>query len=797
MWYRILLRTYTADGNTNSSMYEAFYHLNTNPFRLTPDPKFCFSHAGYKSAREYLDYALRLGEGFIMVTGRPGTGKTTLAETFLKDLDTTKVSAKRVAVPGLEADDLLRAVAYAYGIEANDLDKATLRHRIQQYFILQEQRGRRSLLIIDEAQGLPPSSLEELRLLADMQAGAQPLLQMFLVGQETLRDLMSTPGMDQFQQRIIATCHLEPLGFRETRAYIKHRLCQAGWKGDPELTGAALLAIHQCTRGVPRHINKLCNRLLVLGYGKGKHILDEEEVRAISVELREEQLTPLGNTRETSDEFSATRPSKEHGDEAFSLSKLALDRDSVEVEKPNRSLAPAPVTRPELHAATRQSRQTAERRVQARARARRESQPLKSPASRVSDISIPDKMRQHYGHTLARLLSRRDRLKVGMAWGAAALVVTTLSTAGLTRFSGEERTDRALLPDEQRALIKPSRLARGGDRENTEIVIPQTGQQRPASQALATIPDESAEKPPGDDDRSDGSRKTAIVEVATRARTAEKISITATPVVDLSPVESITPPVQVSGTTQHGSEINGLEAAQDNVATAATNRVLPDIESMDAPAAGDGADQMVPAEDHEAAQDNVATAATNRVLQDFKSMDAPAAGDGTHKKVPAEDHPVAPPVSREEKITALLAQGQQSLRQFRLLTPAGDSANRYFTEVLALDPGNADARQGFNLIAERYVILARRANERHDSKLARVYISRGLQVRPGNRDLLALQDSMRKPPVETRETISKISPAVEPPPQETGFFTRMKSLFTRKHDHPAEVVERSIMSVNH
>ena len=92
----------------------------------------------------------------------------------------------------------------------------------------------------------------------------------------------------------IATCHLKPLGLRETRAYIKHRLCQADWKGDPELTGAALLAIHQWTRGVPRHINKLCNRLLLLGYGKGQHILDAEEVQTISVELREELLTPLG-----------------------------------------------------------------------------------------------------------------------------------------------------------------------------------------------------------------------------------------------------------------------------------------------------------------------------------------------------------------------------------------------------------------------------------------------------------------------------------------------------------------------
>ncbi|MGB7932707.1 MAG: AAA family ATPase, partial [Gammaproteobacteria bacterium] len=341
-------------------MYEAFYHLNTNPFRLTPDPRFCFSHAGYKSAREYLDYALGLGEGFIMVTGRPGTGKTLLAESFLKDLDSTRVSARRVAVSGLEADDLLRAVAYAYGIEANGLDKATLRHRIQQHFTLQEQRGRRALLIIDEAQGLPSSSLEELRLLADLQAGSRPLLQLFLVGQEMLRDLMCTPGMDQFQQRIIATCHLRPLGLRETRAYIKHRLCRAGWTGDPELTGAALLAIHQWSRGVPRHINKLCNRLLVLGYGKGKHILDEAEVQAIAIELREEQLTPLGSNQETSDEFSVARSMEEHGDEAFPLSELALDRTSVEVENPHQSAAPAPVTRPETHAATRQTRQTAQ-----------------------------------------------------------------------------------------------------------------------------------------------------------------------------------------------------------------------------------------------------------------------------------------------------------------------------------------------------------------------------------------------------------------------------------------------------
>ena len=302
---------------------------------------------------------------------------------------------------------------------------------------------------------------------------------------------MCTPEMDQFQQRIIATCHLKPLGLRETRSYVKHRLFQAGWKGDPELTGAALLAIHQWSRGVPRHINKLCNRLLVLGYGMEKHILDVEEVQAIYVELREEQLTPLGSVQETPDEFSATRPMEEQGDEAFSLSDLALDRNSVKVENPHLSVAPAPVTRPDMHAATRQTRQTAERRVQARARARRERQPVNSSASRgSSSVSIPDRVRPRYGSGLVRLFPRRDRMKVGMAWGVAVLVVATLSTAGLGRFSGE-RTDRATLPDEQRALIKPSMLAHGGDQATTKIMIPQTGQQGPATRTQAAIPAET------------------------------------------------------------------------------------------------------------------------------------------------------------------------------------------------------------------------------------------------------------------------------------------------------------------
>jgi type II secretory pathway predicted ATPase ExeA len=278
-------------------MYKSFYQLQTNPFSLTPDPKFCYSHSGYMQAREYLDYALKLGEGLVMVTGRPGTGKTTLIESFLATLNMGRVNAVRIAASNLDAEDLLRAVAYAYNLKAEGKDKATLRHHIKQFFEEQLRSGRRALLIIDEAQGLPRPALEELRLLADLQTGSRQLLQLFLVGQEQLREQMSYPEMDHFQQRVIANYHLVPLDLMESRAYMEFRLHQAGWQGDPEITGNAVLDIYRFSRGVPRHINKLCNRLLLLGYGMGSHKLDSGEVQTIAAEMDAELLRPMASNQ--------------------------------------------------------------------------------------------------------------------------------------------------------------------------------------------------------------------------------------------------------------------------------------------------------------------------------------------------------------------------------------------------------------------------------------------------------------------------------------------------------------------
>ena len=272
-------------------MYEKFFNLSADPFRLSPDPRFSYKHPRYARARAYMAYAFRRAEGFVMVTGQPGTGKTTLIGDMVEYLAGKNVALANLVSTQLAADDMLRMVGYAFDPQARNTDKASIIQALQERFLAWHQSGRRALLIVDEAQDLRPEAMEELRLLTNMQIDGKPLLQIFLLGQPKLRDLIHESAMEPVHQRIIAATHLEALPEDETRAYVEHRLKVAGWKGDPAISGPVFRIIHRFSDGVPRRINLFCSRLLLRACVEQEHRIGVADARVVAVELQQEQLS--------------------------------------------------------------------------------------------------------------------------------------------------------------------------------------------------------------------------------------------------------------------------------------------------------------------------------------------------------------------------------------------------------------------------------------------------------------------------------------------------------------------------
>lgn len=283
-------------------MFEAFYGLREDPFRLSADHRFCFPHRNYARARAYVDYALHRAEGFVMVTGSPGTGKTTLINELLSNLQKQTTRAATLLSTRLEAEDLLRMTAYALGLKSREQPKAMLLQQLMEHVKDDYLRGIRTLLIIDEAQDLNAPALEELRLLTNLHEGNRPLLQIVLVGQEPLRQLVRRPEMEQLHQRLIAAWHLQPLGPEETIGYVRHRLEIAGWQGDPVFEPGVMETVFAFSQGVPRRINLICSRLLLHGCIGELHSLSREDAADLVAELGEEELAPAADGRSTGSE---------------------------------------------------------------------------------------------------------------------------------------------------------------------------------------------------------------------------------------------------------------------------------------------------------------------------------------------------------------------------------------------------------------------------------------------------------------------------------------------------------------
>lgn len=273
-------------------MYESFFGLSANPFQLKPDPHFFFASTGHKSAMKYLEYGLAREEGFIVITGEVGAGKTTLMRNLFSRLETDKFCAAQIVNTTLDANDILRTVAAAFHIPFEGADKATLLNRIELFLLLCARQQKRALLVVDEAQNLPVQAVEELRMLSNFQNADKCLLQTFLLGQPEFRKTMLSPGMEQLRQRVIASYHLGPLTAAETRSYIEHRLRTAGWTNSPSLNDDAFHAIHIFAGGIPRRINTLCDRLFLMGFLEEIRSFKKDEIATVIADIQREFSLP-------------------------------------------------------------------------------------------------------------------------------------------------------------------------------------------------------------------------------------------------------------------------------------------------------------------------------------------------------------------------------------------------------------------------------------------------------------------------------------------------------------------------
>lgn len=271
------------------AMYDQFYGFTGRPFQLTPDPHYYFESSTHRKAMSYLGYGLAQGEGMIVITGEAGVGKTILAEHLLEGIDPAEVRSVNLAVPADGADGFLILAAEKFGLDYQGEDQADLLRGMEIHLRSQKRAGRRTLLIVDDAQYLSLTAMEQLLALANLQRSGQPLVQIFLLGYPAFRErLFDSPSLEALRQRIIAAHHLDAMEADEVEPYIFHRLGKAGWKGNPSFSPDAFVQLYAHSDGVPSKLNGLVTRLLLHGALEEYPRITGEHVERVAQNLGEE-----------------------------------------------------------------------------------------------------------------------------------------------------------------------------------------------------------------------------------------------------------------------------------------------------------------------------------------------------------------------------------------------------------------------------------------------------------------------------------------------------------------------------
>ena len=270
-------------------MYEEFYGFRDNPFRLTPDPDYLFLSANHQEALGHLLFGISERSGVVVITGEIGAGKTTLLRTLVRDLD-TQTTVAYIFNPALSALELLQTINADLGLPATSTSKKDLIDELNHFLLEQQAAGRRVVVIVDEAQDLEPGVLEQLRLLSNLETERVKLLQIILVGQPELRAILARPELAQLDQRVTLRWHLGPLNAEETAAYVRHRLrVAAAAREAVHFTPAAFRLIYRFSHGIPRLINVLCHRALLVGFTREAREVGWKIIRQAMQELRRDQ----------------------------------------------------------------------------------------------------------------------------------------------------------------------------------------------------------------------------------------------------------------------------------------------------------------------------------------------------------------------------------------------------------------------------------------------------------------------------------------------------------------------------